>query len=601
MIDILKRPYLINWSGNNIYYELYSADAAANSAITFEVTISFKRNNETDFRKIITLPFVPVNGTALFDIKDIIDAQLLFDMPEFADESMICYKQSGQFYIEFREITPDNPTHSFITSESEQVRYAVKGGVHPYHFKGNNFWLTHYPTAQRFFTWKPQGQLVLPTEQTWLSFFYDGADADVRAELKVTYTDGSTETFIRTLPVAAYCMINLQTSLYFDWDGSAGFDEENVYRWEVRIRNSANTETLIDWYMYERDNRQDYNQVIIHYRNSIGGLDHCRVRGVIEKRMNYELVQAEHILPVDYFNETALPAQQSTISSSENVICNGEIGFVTKTEQESLRDIFLYRQLYTKKQNRWWPLLLLTDDFVLKRSTDMRWSVPLEWKVALTAINHYTEEETDFGDGVNTSNVCLATLIVTAADLPIEVAPSEFVLQCVASVDENPQGLTITEWEFSTSDNPDEWTRINILAIADVPVIPGTDMYLYFRAVAPDGSTGPVFTYFFNDYISLPLPGAGNSSIVVPYKTTVDVYSGNTLIYSGVANGSTTPLKFDVADGTIDFVVKFGSIDPTAGTLVSNSVSYAGVPGTGYKLMLFFDVVAVGGVDITIL
>lgn len=603
MIEILKRPYLINWSGNNIYYELYSADAEADSSITFEVTVVFKRNNETDFREIITLPYVPVDGSALFDIKDIIDAQLSFDMPEFADESMICYNQSGQFYIEFREITADNPDGAFDATESEQPRYAAKGGIHPYHNKGNNFWLTYFPTEQKFFTWKPEGQLLLPNEQSWLGFFYDGDETEVLAEMELTYRDGSTETFTREIPVAAYCFILLQSSLYYDWDGGAGFDADEVYRWKVRIRDAADTETLVNWYMYELDNRQDYNDTIIHYRNSLGGLDHCRVRGVIEKKLSYELQQAEHVLPVDYFNETTLPPQQSTTSSSENVIQSGEVGFVTKDEQESLRDVFLYRQLHMKKLGKWWPLVLLTDGFTLKRSTDMRWSVPLEWKVALTAVTHYNDEDADFGEGVNSSNVCLATLIVTRAEDPIEVGPSQFVLQCGATVDENPQGITIDEWEFSTSDNPGVWTRIDITALANVPVIPGTDAFLYFRAVAPDGSTGPIFTLFFNEYTVIPAPGAGNSEIIVPYSTSLEIFRESVLIYAGVADGSGTPLEFDCLDGSgIDIEVRFGSIRPKRATLESGGNTYTYVRNILFitRIITFNNINASAGIIITI-
>ena len=598
MIEILKRPYLINWSGNNIYYELYSAAAAADSSITFEVSIAFKRNNETDFSEVIILPFVPVNGTALFDIKDIIDAQLAFDMPNFADESKICYNQSGQFYIEFREVSAAAPDAAFISTESYQPRYAVKGGVHPYHYKGNNFWLTFYPVQQMFFTWRPQGQLVLPTEQTFLSFFYDGADADVLAQLKVTYKDATTETFTRTIPVDAYCMIMLQSNLYFDWDGGAGFDADNVYKWEVRIRNSADDETLVDWFTYEQDNRPDYEQTIIHYRNSIGGLDNCRVRGVVEKRMNYELVQAEHILPVDYFNETALPAQQSTISSSENVIHSGEIGFVSKQEQESLRDIFLYRELYMKKLGKWWPLLLLTDDFVLRKTTDMRWSVPLEWKVALTAINHFNLEEEDFGEGLNSNNVCRATLTLTVGIIVTD--PVYLGLPGSVVVDDNPDADTITEWEWCKATEPNVWNRLDIMAIAYFDVVEFSDEFIFYRPVAANGAVGITRSYFYNNGVLIP-PPTPNSSIVIPYTSTFEIRRNSVLIAAGSGDGTSTPITFDCDDGTdLTIEVKFGSVRPPVSTLVSSAITYTSSKTNILKVMTFTNVDASGGIDITI-
>jgi hypothetical protein len=593
MIEVLKRPYLVNWSGNNIYYELYSAEAAADNAITFEVAIMFARSIDIDdFEEVIVLPFVPVAGTALFDIKDIIDAQLSFDMPEFDEDSRICENQSGYFYIEFREITPDNPTPSFVATEFDTLRVAVKGGVHPYHYKGNNFWLTYNPAQKNFFTWKPQGQLVLPTEQTWLAFFYEGDEEEVLAEMELTYRDGITETFTRTIPVLTNNMILLQSSLYFDWDGGAGYDADNVYRWKVRIRDAADTETLVNWYMYELDNRQDYNETMIHYRSSFGGLDNVRVRGVIEKKLSYELQQAEHILPVDYFNETTLAPQQSTTASSENVLLEGEIGFVTKAEQESLRDIFLYRLLFIKKQNRWWPLLLLTDGFTLKRSTDMRWSVPLQWKVALTAINHYTEEETDFGEGVNTSNVCLATLIPSVGELDAGFVPA------TVAIDENPQGFTITEWEWRLYDT--DWEQVDIMGIANIPMPDGADLFIYFRLIAPDGSRGPVYAYFWNDGITIPAPTFGNSQIICRYVTDITIKREGVDIFFGVGNGSATPLEFDCADGTgIDIQIVFGSIRPRRGSIVSGSNVYA-YDDAPTRVMNFNNIDASGGIDIII-
>lgn len=575
MIEIQKRPYLINWSGNAIYYEMYSAYAAANSGVTFEVKIKFMHTNESLYEDVIILPFTPVAGRVLFDIKDIIDAQLSFDMPNFVDNDWICYNQSGYFYIEFREITPDNLTPAWITTENMAQRVCVKGGIHPYHYKGNNFWLNHYPTALTFFTWKPQGQLVQSTEQTWLAFFYTGEELIVKGELQLIYKDGTIVTFTRDINVDLYCTTLFQTNLFYGWDNGAGFDDENVYQWKVRIRDFANTVTLVNWHTYELDNRQDYNETILHYRNSIGGLDNVRVRGVIEKKLNYETQQAELILPTDYFNNQVLPGQQKTVGSSENVIYSGEVGFVSKAEQESLRDIFMYREVYQHKIARWWPLILLTDDFLLKKSTDMRWSIPIEWKVALTAINHYNEEGTDFGEGVNTSNVCLATMTASEASRVFINANTEVQITVNKSIATNPQALTITQFQWWT--DYDTTVTTQLLSAPMVVTLPeGGDYFIFLRALAPDGSFGPVFSFVVNTDFSgpPPPPGPNNSTITIPYVTTFKIKRNGVRISIGVSDG-VTPVAFYCADGTgLTIDVSFFQAAPVNGTIESNLVIY---------------------------
>ena len=298
-------------------------------------------------------------------------------------------------------------------------------------------------------------------------------------------------------------------------------------------------------------------------------------------------------------------AQQKTVGSSENVIYNGEVGFVTKAEQESLRDIFMYREVYQHKIARWWPIILLTDDFLLKKSTDMRWSIPIEWKVGLTAISFYNEEATDFGEGLNTSNVCRATITATETSRTFVLSDTFVDITCSKSISSNPDGLTITQFQWWTSDDPTVTTQL--LSAALVVRLPeGSDYDIFLRLIAPDGSYGPTFILSVNTELVAPPPpppsGTGNSTILINTETYFYIKRGATTLVVETSDG-VTPIVFDVPDATGTIDVYMYGINPASATLVSNSITYTGVttvlPFDRCKVS-FASVISVGGVEIII-
>src|ERR1051325_5153059 len=157
-VVVKRRPYEFSWSGNPIHYRLYSAEAAADSSIFFEIKVMFKNIADAGYSDVVTLPYYPVAGQADINIQDIIDSKLEFQLPAFdVNEKLFTEapKQTGNFYIQYRQLSVAVPDPSWSDSEKDFARYAIKGGIDYFKWRGNNFWLNYFIAPNYpFFTWQ---------------------------------------------------------------------------------------------------------------------------------------------------------------------------------------------------------------------------------------------------------------------------------------------------------------------------------------------------------------------------------------------------------------------------------------------------------------
>src|SRR5215213_9352461 len=99
-IQILKRPFRYCFSGNSIYYQLYSALAASDADVYFEYRIKYHTIGAA-YSTTKEFPYSPVDGYANIDIKDILDSLLEYELPIFpGDEKTIhsALKQTSHYF-----------------------------------------------------------------------------------------------------------------------------------------------------------------------------------------------------------------------------------------------------------------------------------------------------------------------------------------------------------------------------------------------------------------------------------------------------------------------------------------------------------------------
>lgn len=401
-ITVLTRPYARNWSGNPIHYKLYSAAAEADATIWFEINIRFKQVAESSFRDIITLPYKPVTGAAKIDIDGILDGLLEHEIPYLPTSTSlpsphISNKATGKFYIRYREITTLDPDPTW-TSDSANEFFVIKGGISFEKWRGDNFWSNYFTSQLPFLTWQVKNTLRTYAEKIWLSWLNtnDLYSGYIKMQRTLKFTDGSEDV------VLLDCPVEKDNIGYFP----AGADQlklnevdtsKTIYWWELQVMDTSvnPAEPLSEAFRFYLDNRPDENGVTLHYRNSLGGFDAVRVRGVIDISLQREFSQVEKIVLHDYFTGHYINGRVAADNSTELQVFKADIGHLGKEEQDRLRDLHLKREVWMEKQGKWLPVLLLTGTQRLKTSNDKRFTMTLEFCVASGGNYYYTPDGID--------------------------------------------------------------------------------------------------------------------------------------------------------------------------------------------------------------
>lgn len=434
-IVVQERPALRNWSGNFCNYKLYSAAAAGDPTIYFEVRLMF-RFVSTSFTEIVRLPFTPVDGVANVNFQYVLDGLLNGGVPVLqGDETLptVADEQTGYFFISFREIT-GTPT-SFDDSEVDFERFIIKGGIDFFKWQGNNYWQNLFDVQKPFLTWQESGRLAGPLERMYLAWLNHTAvsGTDLKALITVHYTDGGATRVINTAftDIVPGKVIYIPTG-YTQLDLASLEPTRIVYYWVVKVMDHTNPGTPVDVseeFTYYLDFRQDYNGITLNYRNSLGGLDSLRVRGVVETLLKYENEQQSTVTPANYYTGSKIKPIATLYNNKEMIGWKGDAGWVTKPEQDRLRDALLNREVLWERSLKWVPVLVVSGDFKLRSSEDQLFSFPIEFMLAHQGDRFYTPDDAGLGNTDFNTNVCNGTIsgiTVTFPDAPGSYTTMQF-------------------------------------------------------------------------------------------------------------------------------------------------------------------------------
>lgn len=587
-IEIRKRPFYYCFSGNPVHYELYSAQAAAfPGVIIFEVIVRFETIGGV-IKETEAFEYTPVNGFAEVNIQAILEGFLTTDLPQLAGGDLVIWQalnQTGFFYIKYREITPANADPSWDESEADYKSFVIKGGLSRFKYQGNNFFANYFeadiPNVPRpFLTWQQSGRLASLQERMYLAYLLIdeiGVAANLKVKGKVTYTDG-------TFAEQQITLSNVKNRISFLPAGAAqwGFSQaKQIWFWEITVQDiTAPLQNVLSHsFRFYADNRNDYNDVTLHYRNSLGGLDSVRIRGMIEHNLEYDYQEVQKVQRHDYFDGHFFDPQNIISNNKELKVFRADIGHLEKEEQDRLRDAFLKRECWMEIDKKWWPIKIITKSIKQKLSEDTRWSLPIDFSLAHDGDSHYTPDNVDLGEGTYTSNVCRAYL----GDIVVAVFPEIGFKNIAVTFNEVDPDNDSTQIRYRVTKQSDgsvviPWTIIPFISPLQFPLGNDDHFFLEIQAVCSNAIYGKKSTMGIDTHADS--TGTGNSIITNNRSggAFFNVYRNGAKIVDAKYIGGNATYQFDVANG-VNLVFKFeaAGISPSSATISNGVVTLSGV------------------------
>jgi len=606
-ISIYKRPFEFSWAGNPVVYQLYSSVGYYAPATTkIEVKLWYKWVNDIDWTEITTLSYYTVAGIANINLGPLLDSVLQYELPGYdSGNERKCWfarKQSCQYYIQHREITAATPNPAW---ENAELRFALKGGIDFMRWRGNNFFAEYMAAAEKpLLTWMPRSRQAAYNERMYLMYLHLTDEPAHAVQMSYTLVNGITGAESENI----YLLPIPKGALFFIPAGAAQWDIDNinpgeppVHEWEIEVTEGVSNDPVSEAFTFTRDNRQDYNQVNLTYRNSLGGVDSVMARGVIETVTEVPYETIDRVTEYNYYSGTAITPQRIVNNPGENAVYRGDVGWVPKDWQDRLRDMHVRRELYVFFDGKWWPMLDVTDNYKLRSSEDQIFSMPVTWKNAAPPQPYYTPADVDLGNATSESNICYAGILNLDIDVDTSGATAE--IEVNLNVDDI-RGVGVDKIEYRIPGEVDVWTTVLLTAVPfTVTGIPKNSTYqLLVRPVCPDNIPGNTTIGGFNTIGAG--SGTGDASSFknnTGVSVTLQLLVNNNVIISGqvIANGATH--NFALAD-TYDADVYFNLVGlPGITTVVaaSNAVPYNSWVISGNQAE-HQDIDIVGGIQITV-
>ena len=277
MITITKRPYLYNFTGNPVVYELTDPDAIADATLGFQVKILAKRLDEVVFSELTVLTIAPFNGSAQTDISSVLHVLLQHYLPP-VNNGAVPYNSGTaalQFFIHFRTISPIDTNPGWDISEADQLRWGFKGGVQSFRYRGNAFFTGYVINQKPFYTWQVRSKLAAANERLylcWLNLLFENDLSTLKFKIDIFYTD-------QTNATKEYTVTGLQKGFMYylpagalENDLVAFIPAKKIWYWQCWLQDVTlgGLGIVTEKFTYVLDNRNDYNQLHIFYRKNSG-------------------------------------------------------------------------------------------------------------------------------------------------------------------------------------------------------------------------------------------------------------------------------------------------------------------------------------------
>lgn len=392
MIAINERPYTWNWSMNDIRY-VFTLDDLTRPGLSLQVKLKYRRNGIT--KDIVTVPYIPnSDGKVYVYVQGYLNSIVSYTLPVIGDDITIATDQFAEFWIEFRESTTADPSPAW-TSDEANSKYVIKGGIQKEKHARNNSFINHFEVAKPFLSWQPKERHIFPDQKIHLTYFNFQGKVNPSILIKI-YNDD--ETIIEdgfTLSFGADDLIvHILLNNFID-DANTG-NTKNVVKIDVFLIEAslAITETRSFILLY----RPLYDYADLFFHNSIGGFDTIRVRGEMNFAMDRSVTEAGNGVDVNQWNSQVISGEIRHVAINKTDRFSGDIGYLPKKEQEPCIDFLMSTNAYEIIDSRYIPVLELEQAKEIRKSTDKRYSFPIEWKRAISN-SVFTPSAINFGEG----------------------------------------------------------------------------------------------------------------------------------------------------------------------------------------------------------
>lgn len=400
---LIKKPDLLNWSGNPIAYAIACAPYGAVQAaldikvqVTVQVEIMRGSGQFIDIRTEVLSP--NAEGIVGIDISSLTGPYLKYSFPKLTTLACgRCDDQSRKFRIKWKSVIGSDVGDE-ETSEACLVCY---GGL-PYDgAKISDKW--HYATNEKFIPLHTSHRLD-PEQPAFGSFLYIG-DAVIDSP---TF-DCTLTVYDEDLPATTHAIpFDLIFGDIFYMPIKKLSDQaapDIVEKIKIGFKNGA---TLLMESGFEYENRKSYKTNDLLFINSLGGIDCLRVYGEQSISGDYE----QSILKLagsNRINTDMLPAAFSETPALVNKKWHGNTGYILKSDHDLLQSLMLHRLAYMVQDNRLLPVIVIKKSLPGPVSSSFLFDAQLEWQ---EANDHYYFAQLSTGDYTETS--CPALLIFTA-------------------------------------------------------------------------------------------------------------------------------------------------------------------------------------------
>lgn len=403
--SVIERPAAFCMSKNEIRYVFLMTDLAR-VGLYLEIQLYYRRSDASVDSSFPSFKLVPnADGTVVLTIQQYIDGLLDYDLPSGGAVATAAKRQSVSFWVQTREIEDSSPASvAWLSVESGFKRVALKMGMEANRYSRNN--LLNYITAnQLFLTWQQSPRKVFDNQPLYLSFLNA---ANTTANLSLFYTIKTIEGTVQSGSFALASLTGYILHLKVDIAQilaaasvsiTAG---ERLYYWEVYIKNTSTSTIITATYRFYKDYKPVYNFYDLIYINSLGGVDTARAAGETTVSVERTFDVAEGGFNVNSWSDTVKAAATKQVNINLQRKWKGDLGFrQNKLEQLGLMDVLLCLRSYMILDENWIPVLNIQTSADIHKTTDTKWSLPIEWQTAETN-ESYTPDFVALGAGSDT-------------------------------------------------------------------------------------------------------------------------------------------------------------------------------------------------------
>lgn len=377
MVIITERPYKFSFSENEIRY-IFNVTNPATQGCAVEVELYYHEVILGGaFTLLTTVTLYPnSDGSVYCHLKDYLKSLLTPTMPNAATGGVqAATDQAKEFYIRYREISAADTQPDWST-DIENKRYVLLGGVEQRVFKRNNFFVNYHAANKCWLTWVPTNRMVFGTQFNFLTYLHtDNTVMGFDVVYTAVYTDGTSSTATSNISSNSHIVYHIGCS-------AAPFiiSGKTLHYFEVKVTDPGSSTIRANAYRFYIDYNHYYQYNDFHFINSLGGIDSVRARGDFAWEVAGNKEDVQRVIYRDSLFSINPTAQYGHTNIIKSDVYKGDVGFMfSAKQQEVLVELLISKGIYEWVDGRWIRVLNLKKTQELRNTSDKKWSFAIEW------------------------------------------------------------------------------------------------------------------------------------------------------------------------------------------------------------------------------